>query len=124
MLVVALVLPACGADGSGEPAAFCAAYERLRDEDPFERLDVASPGEVQAALAGIQEGADRVADRAPDDAEVQADRFVAALEGLVDQLRAAGYDLRALDLPDYRRATDAYYDAAVSLERAAAATCG
>lgn len=127
MLAVAaavLVVAACGDDdGGGSPAAFCSAYDSLREDDPFERLDVASPGEMKSAFDLLDEAAAAVADRAPEETAVPAERYETAVGDLVDQLRAAGYDLRNLDRPGYRQATEAYNQAAVSLENAAAATC-
>jgi hypothetical protein len=113
---------ACGGDET-DPAAFCNRYEELRADDPFGELDVASGAEMRTAFERLQDGASRLATTAPADAAVQAERYAATVDDLVAQQRAAGYDLRNLDLGAYRRATGAYNEAAASLENAARAAC-
>jgi len=125
VLAAGLVLAGCGGDdGAGDPAAFCRAVDELREGDPFADLAVASPGEMRDAFAALARGADRIADAAPDDAEVQADRYVDAVAALRDELAGAGYDLRRLDVARYQDAVAAYGEAATSLGNAARSRCG
>ena len=124
LLAVSLVLaPGACRDDDGDPAAFCEGVEGLRDDDPFADLAVASPREMRVAFEALDTDAGRVADAAPPEAETQADRYRDAVGELLDQLRGAGFDLRELDLPAYRQATDEYDEAAVSLDNSATASC-
>ena len=63
---------------------------------------------------------------ATDDLSFLSDRVRQALsvDELIDQLRGAGYDPRQLDTLRYGTATDAYEEAAVSIENAAQDACG
>ena len=117
-----LLAAACGGDG-GDRAAFCDGIERLRRDDPFADLAVASPGEMRDAFDDLREAAEAVAADAPSDAEVAADRYLGTVDDLLDQLRGAGFDLTELDLPAYRRATADYGEAAESLDNAGSAIC-
>lgn len=121
-LVLLLLVTACGSDG-GDRAAFCDGIERLRRDDPFAELPVASPGEMRDAFDDLREAAEAVAADAPSDAEVAADRYLASVDELLDQLRGAGFDLTELDLSAYRRATSDYGEAAESLDNAGSAIC-
>ena len=124
MLAVALATAAgCGSDDGGDLRAFCAGIERLRDDDPFAELEVASPQEMRAAFEELQEGAARIRDEAPSEADVPADRYQDAVEAIVDQLRGAGFDPRRLDTLSYGRATSDYGEAADSLDGAADSLC-
>ena len=117
-----LLVTACGSDG-GDRASFCDGIERLRRDDPFADLAVASPGEMRDAFDDLREAADAVADAAPSEAEVAADRYRASVDDLLDQLRGAGFELTELDLPAYRRATSEYGRAAESLDNAGRSIC-
>lgn len=121
--VLALGLAGCGGDGAPDPSAFCAAIESLREDDPFEELAIASPGEMRDAFADLAERAGDAADDAPEDAEVQADRYVAAIEVLRGELAGAGYDPRRVDTTRYAAGVREYQAAAGSLTNAADATC-
>lgn len=124
VIVIALAVAGCGGDGrSPDPQAFCAEIESLRADDPFAELLVASPGEMRDAFAELRAGAGRIADAAPSEVEVQARRYRDAVDDLVDQLNAAGYDPRTVDALAYRDATETYSAAASSLDNAADATC-
>ena len=122
-MVLALVLAGCGGDDGGDPEAFCAAVEDLRAGDPFADLAVASPQEMRAAFDQLRAGAERIEDVAPPAVEVQAERYRDSVDELVDQLRGAGFDLRELDLPSYRRAARDHAEISASLDNAAAAAC-
>jgi len=124
LLLAGVLLAGCGGDDEGDPAAFCRAVEELREGDPFADLAVASPGEMRDAFTALAEGAERIAEAAPPDAEVQADRYVDAIEVLRDELAGAGYDLRRLDTQRYGEGVEAYTEAATSLGNAARARCG
>lgn len=124
MLALAALLVGCGDDdGSGDPAAFCAAVDELRSNDPFAELAVASPGEMRDAFAALAEGAQRIADAAPEPARVQARRYAERIDVLRDELAGAGYDPRQVDVQRYADAVDDYREAATSLGNAADATC-
>ncbi|MCO8126998.1 hypothetical protein NHL50_07240 [Acidimicrobiia bacterium EGI L10123] len=119
------LLSGCGDDsGDGDVAAFCEAVEDLRDDDPFEELQVASPGEMRDAFADLAVGVDRIADAAPDEVRNQAQRYADAVEDLRDELAGAGYDLTRVDQLDYGQAVASYTEAAVSVDNAADALCG
>lgn len=122
LLALAVVLAGCGGDG-GDTEAFCAAVDDLRTADPFAELPVASPQEMRAAFDELRAGAERIEDTSPRATEVQAERYRAAVDELVDQMRGAGFDLRELDRSSYRRATREYADTTVSLDNAADAAC-
>ena len=122
LALLVLLLAACGSDG-GDRASFCDGIERLRRDDPFAELAVASPGEMRDAFDDLRETAEAVASDAPSDAEVAADRYLATVDDLLDQLRGAGFELTELDLPAYRRATSEYGEAAASLDNAGRAIC-
>ena len=123
LLVVGLLLAGCGDDGGGDVAAFCEAVEDLRDDDPFEELQVASPGEMRDAFAALAAGVDRIADAAPDEVRSQAQRYADALEDLRDELAGAGYDPTRVDQLEYGQAVAAYTEGAVSVDNAADALC-
>ena len=126
---VAAALLALGALGGcddgrqADPEAFCAAFEDLRDGDPFADLAVASPGEMRDAFATLADGAGRMDDAAPDDVAVQARRYAEAVEVLRDELAGGGYDLTQVDRERYAAGVEAYTRAARSLGNAARATC-
>ena len=125
-LAVAAVLTGlvgCGDDDEGDLRAFCRAVERLRADDPFGDLPVASPQEMRAAFEELQARAEVIGDEAPPGAEVQADRYRDAVDALVDQLRGAGFDPTQLDTLAYSRATADYGEAATSLDNAADSLC-
>jgi hypothetical protein len=122
-LALAALLAGCGSDGGGDPAAFCAAVDDLRGNDPFADLAVASPGEMRDAFAALADGARRIDDAAPESAEVQARRYAEAVEVLRDELAGAGYDPRQVDVQRYGDGVDDYTAAATSLGNAADATC-
>ena len=122
-LVLVGLLSGCGGDDGGDVAAFCEAVEDLRDDDPFEELQVASPGEMRDAFADLADGVDRIADAAPDEVGTQADRYADAVEALRDELAGAGYDPTRVDQLDYGQAVAAYTEAAVSVDNAADALC-
>lgn len=127
--LVGLVLTGCaddgggGGGGGGDPAAFCAAFDDLREGDPFADLAVASPGEMRDAFAALADGAERIADAAPPDAGLQARRYADAVEALRDELAGGGYDLTQVDHGRYRDGVEAYGRAATSLANAARARC-
>ncbi len=119
-----LVGVGCGDDGGdGDLASFCAAYERLAAEDPFEELAIASPEEMRAAFLTLRDGVAAVAAAAPPEAAVQADRYEDAVVAVTDELAGAGYDPRRVDPLRYRRATDDYRSAAASVENSASSLC-
>ncbi len=122
-VVLVSLLSGCGGDGGGDVAAFCEAVVGLRDDDPFEELQVASPGEMRDAFAELAAGVDRIADAAPDEVGTQADRYADAVEALRDELAGAGYDPTRVDQLDYGQAVAAYTEAAVSVDNAADALC-
>jgi hypothetical protein len=122
--VALLTAAGCSSDDGGDLRAFCAGVERLRDSDPFADLEVASPAEMRAAFEELQAGAARIRDEAPSEAAVPADRYHAAVDALVDQLRGAGFDPRRLDSLGYGRATSDYGEAADSLDGTADSLCG
>lgn len=117
-----LLLGACG-DDDGDRAAFCEAMVELRELDPFQDLDIASPEDMRDAFQTLAEDADRIASLAPPDARPQARRYESAIDELVDELSGAGYDPRRLDALRYGQATEEYTDAAVSLDNAAQGAC-
>ena len=123
-MVLAIALAGCGGGGGGDREAFCIAVEDLRTDDPFADLEVASPQEMRAAFDELREGAERIEDAAPRTAEVQAERYRASVDDLVDQMRGAGFDLRELDRSSYRRAVRDYAEIADSLDNEAEAACG
>ncbi len=124
VLLVAGVLGGCGSDGDeGDLEAFCAAVESLRDEDPFAELEIASPGEMQAAFGRLDAGVDAIESAAPSEARRQARAYQDSVDELIDQLRGAGFDPRNVDPLAYRQATAAYGNAAVSVDNAAANLC-
>lgn len=120
-----VVIGACsdGDSGGGDLAAFCASVTDLADNDPFADLDLASPEEMRAAFDDLRSGVDAIADDAPEDLEGRADRYLATVDELVDQLRGAGFDPRQLDTLRYRTAAADYEEAAISIENAAADAC-
>lgn len=121
---IAAGLAGCGSDDDdGDVAAFCEAVTELQDDDPFAELEIASPGEMRAAFDRLDEGVERIAETAPSEARQQAESYQDSVDELIDQLRGAGFDPRNLDPLDYRAATDAYGDAAISVDNAAAAVC-
>ena len=127
MAVVASIVllgPAgCRDDDGGDLRAFCRAVDRLREDDPFGDLLVASPQEMRAAFEELQARAEVIGDEAPPGADVQADRYGDAVDELVDQLRGAGFDPTRLDTLGYGRATADYGEAATSLDNAADSLC-
>jgi len=122
-LAACTLLAACGGDDGGDRVAFCEAFAELRDDDPFADLAVASPGEMRDAFAALADGAERMADEAPAEAGVQADRYADAVEGLRDELAGGGYDLTQIDTRRYRDGVEVYGDAATSLANAARSIC-
>ena len=104
-------------------ASFCDAVEALAADDPFGELAVASPQEMRAAFDELRDGVEEIARSAPDDLSARADRYLESVDVLIDQLRGAGYDPRQLDTLRYGTATDAYEEAAVSIENAAEDAC-
>jgi len=120
---LALVPAACGDGGGADPEAFCAAFEDLREDDPFAELTVASPGEMRDAFDRLADGAEGMADAAPDEADVQADRYAAAVDALREEMAGAGYALTQLDRDRYGDAVREYQRAADSLANAARAVC-
>ena len=122
-VVLSLPVGGCGDEADGDLASFCAAVDRLSADDPFEGLDVASPQEMRAAFDELRRGVDAIADAAPDDLEGRANRYLDAVDDLIDQLRGAGFDPRQLDTLRYRTATSDYEEAAVSIENAAENAC-
>ncbi len=123
VVVLTMALPACGGGGSGDVDTFCASVRDLRTQDPFADLAVASPEEMRDAFDELSTAADRVAEVAPDSADAQASAYRAAVRALVDQLRGAGFDPRAVDALRYRQAVGDYTDAAVSLDNTATSVC-
>ncbi len=123
LVLVAGVAAGCGGDDRGDLTAFCAAMDDLRAADPFADLAVASPEDMRDAFGELADSAKRVADAAPPDARVQADRYAAAIEALRGELAGAGYDPTRLDSLRYRQATDEYTAAAVSLDNAGTSAC-
>lgn len=127
VVLTLLALVALGSCTDDRPAAdsgsFCDAVDDLRTGDPFGDLAVASPGEMRDAFAALRDGAARIESSALPEAEVQAGEYAAAVDELIDQLAAAGYDPRALDNLAYTDATDRYATAASSLDNAADAAC-
>lgn len=122
--VGALALGACGDDGGdGDLVAFCDAVAGLREADPFAELEVARPAEMREAFEALADGADRIADAAPGDADIQADRYRDAVDALRDELAGGGFDPRRVDARRYARAADDYAAAADSLDNAADARC-
>jgi type VI protein secretion system component VasF len=117
------LLSGCGGDDDGDVAAFCEAVEDLRADDPFEELQIASPGEMRDAFADLAAGVDRIADAAPEEARSQAQRYAVAVEDLRDELAGAGYDPTRVDQLDYGQAVAAYTEGAVSVDNAADALC-
>lgn len=125
IVAAAALLTSCGDDdGSGDVASFCEAVESLAADDPFGELAVASPQEMRAAFDELRDGVEAIARSAPDDLSGRADRYLDSVDALIDQLRGAGYDPRQLDTLHYGTATDAYEEAAVSVENAAEDACG
>ncbi len=122
-LIVVALLSACGGDGEGDLEAFCDAVQDLRETDPFEELTIASPEEMKTAFDELRSGADDVADHAPPEQRPRAEEFRDSVGALVDEMRGAGYDLRALDDLAYRSAVGDYLDAAVAVENSTDATC-
>jgi len=122
-VVLVGLLGGCGGDDGGDVAAFCEAVEDLRDDDPFEELQIASPGEMRDAFADLAVGVDRIADAAPEEARSQARRYADAVEDLRDELAGAGYDPTRVDQLDYGQAVAAYTEGAVSVDNAADALC-
>jgi hypothetical protein len=125
-IVAALVLlgaGACGDGGTDDPAAFCAAVAELRDNDPFADLAVASPGEMRDAFTALATGADRIADAAPREVEVQARRYASTVDALRDELAGGGYDPTRVDNASYGAAVADYTVAATSVSNAADALC-
>lgn len=119
------LLSACGDDDNGgDVASFCSAVDALAADDPFAELAVASPQEMRAAFDELRDGVEAIARSAPDDVSGRADRYLDSVDELIDQLRGAGYDPRQLDTLRYGTATDAYEEAAVSIENAAEDACG
>lgn len=119
------LIGSCGDDeGGGDVASFCSAVEALAADDPFDELAVASPQEMRAAFDQLRDGVEDIARSAPDDLSGRADRYLESVDDLIDQLRGAGYDPRQLDTLRYGAATDAYEEAAVSIENAADDACG
>lgn len=117
-------LAGCGSDDdAGDLAGFCEAVAELQDENPFAELEIASPGEMRAAFDRLEEGVDRIAETAPSEARRQAESYQDAVDEVIDQLRGAGFDPRNLDPLAYRGATNAYGNAAVSVDNAAADLC-
>lgn len=119
----ALGLAACGGDSGADEEAFCAAYDRLGQNNPFSELTMASPDEMKAAFDQLAEAADEIADAAPSNASVQADAYASAIDALMDQLRAAGYDPRNVDATAYQQAVTEYQETGGSLGREAEAIC-
>ena len=115
-------LTACGGD-QGDVKAFCAAVDDLKAHDPFAGLEVASPGEMRAAFDQLAAGVDQVSSSAPSAARVQARAYRDAVRELIDQLRGADFDPRAVDALAYRKAVADYQDAAVSVDNAATSLC-
>ena len=123
--LLAIGLGACGdEERQTDPAAFCDAVADLRANDPFVELTVASPEEMRAAFEELADGASRIAEAAPEDAGVQADRYRDAVEALRDELAGAGYDPTMVDNARYADGVEAYTEAATSLGNAARALCG
>ncbi len=119
-----LVSAGCGDDDTApDPQAFCIAVADLRADDPFADLAMASPGEMRDAFDELRDGVVAIQSVAPAETEVQAGEYLAAVDELIDLLRAAGYDPRALDGLAYRDATARYTAAAVSVDNAADAVC-
>lgn len=122
-LAALLLLAACGDDAGGDGQAFCAAVEDLRSDDPFAELAVASPGEMRDAFARLRDGAEEIASSAPGPVAVQADRYLAAIDALIDELAGAAYDPRLVDNARYAGATADYRAAAASVDNAARSIC-
>lgn len=122
-MLFGVLVSGCGDDDDGDLAAFCAAVEDLRDDDPFAELAIASPGEMRDAFADLADGVDRIADAAPAEARTQARRYADAVQDLRDELAGAGYDPTRVDSLDYGRAVAEYTEAAVSIDNAADALC-
>ncbi len=122
LAVGALAVAGCG-DDDGDEAAFCDAVAALRDDDPFAELALATPAEMRQAFDALAAGADRIADAAPGDAGVHADRYRDAVDDVRDELAGAGYDPTRVDGRRYARAVEEYTAAAGSLDNAADARC-
>ena len=123
-VLVAGLVGGCGSEeDDGDVAAFCEAVADLQDEDPFEGLDIASPGEMRSAFDRLDEGVGRIAETAPSEARPQAEAYQDSVDDVIDQLSGAGFDPRNLDPLAYREATDAYADAAVSVDNTARNLC-
>lgn len=113
----------CGDDEDGDLASFCASVDRLADNDPFAELELASPQEMRVAFDQLRAGVAAIADDAPPDLEGRTDRYLDAVDELIDQLRGAGFDPRQLDTLRYRSAAGEYEEAAISVENAAEQAC-
>lgn len=122
LLAAALGIAACGDDG-GDLESFCEAVVALREDDPFADLPLATPGEMRDAFDALAGAADRIADDAPGDVEVNAERYRAAVEALRDELAGGGYDPTRVDNRRYADAVEEYTAAAGSLDNAADARC-
>lgn len=119
ILVVAVILSACGDDGpTPDPAAFCERLDRLTENDPFLAFgDTATTAEIELAFEALVARADELVDTAPDDARGAARDYADAARGLDGLLEDAGYDGSLVDSRAYRAEQLAYSEAANRLLR-------
>lgn len=110
-------------DVAGDLATFCERYRDLADNNPFEPLDVASPGEMRTAFGELRDAAVALDDAAPDDLDRLTGDFLDSVDALTDELDVAEFDPRLLDTTAYRRATIDYEAAATALSNEARANC-
>lgn len=119
-----LAVVACGGGESRDLATYCERYRSLADNNPFLTLDVASPGEIETAVADLNDAVTSIETVAPDGLHRLASNYADATETVRELLDDAHYDPRNLDTAAYRRATIAYDEAATALSNETEARCG
>jgi hypothetical protein len=100
--VAAAALGACGGDGAGDEAAFCATAERFAADNPASVFDRYDPADPASAATLLRDAADRLrdwGDDAPRRVRVDIDAIAEAADGLADEFEtpeaAASEDLQA-----------------------------
>lgn len=124
VLVVALLVSACGDDEHADPELFCERLGRLTENDPFLAFgDTATPSEIAEAFDALVERADELAEVAPDEIRPAAEDYAEATTAMDELMADAAYDGARLDNRAYRDQQEAYAEASDRLLNHLEAEC-